>query len=396
MVDWREVERLRAKGLDWDSIADNPKVAFTAPDGVEDSGRALKSLYLTRRSQRARGSRGGSATAEAEGAAVSDRRTGRVRMLWSVGLIFTLIFVIWSIFTVALPSLVGALVPFVPYVLAGLVVGLVLLGAAFVLGVSDLRASFVKPVVVGVAAGLVISAGVAGIAYERGFLVLNPAQQIQFGWEKAPNSPWTSNGKPVVLFVGSAACPYCSISSWAFVDALRAYGSLPTYGTTTSSPTDTFANTPAITLYDLNYASNYISLNVQEDANNQAISIPPLPPTENSFFHQYNSGGSIPFFVIGGTYIFTGSLLGPQEACQGGPSAVSSSTGSAQCVSGPYSPAAFQGLVGNSTSQPYGAVIQQSWLLEAVMWKALGQSGLSPPLSVSQDSNVRNLYDQLS
>jgi hypothetical protein len=149
-------------------------------------------------------------------------------------------------------------------------------------------------------------------------------------------------------------------------------------------------------LYNLNYASSYLSLDVQEDSNNQAIHIPVLPSTENSYFKQYNSGGSIPFFVIGGTYIFVGTLLGPQEACQGGPGAVTSSSGTAQCVSGPYSPQTFSGLVGNSTSQPYGAVIQQSWLLQAIFWKALSQSNLSPPIGVSQDQNVKNLYNQLA
>jgi hypothetical protein len=55
VTDWGRVEKLRSKGRSWDEVAEDEKVDFQAPKGT-NPGRALKSLYATRRS-RTRGSR---------------------------------------------------------------------------------------------------------------------------------------------------------------------------------------------------------------------------------------------------------------------------------------------------------------------------------------------------
>lgn len=60
MTDWGRVEKLRRNGLDWDDIAEDERVGFRSDKGT-DPGRALKTLYLQRRSRR--GSRGGSRSA---------------------------------------------------------------------------------------------------------------------------------------------------------------------------------------------------------------------------------------------------------------------------------------------------------------------------------------------
>ncbi len=399
MVDWREVERLRAKGLDWDSIAESPKVGFTPPEGVEDSGRALKSLYLTRRSQRSRGSRSGAGgNGDDEGSAAVRPRGNRT--LFFVGVVVTLLFGIWSVIAYAVPAPFGVIVPFYPYLVIGLIVGLILLGSSFILGVSGVRSRLFKPVVVGVVVGLVAVGASGGIAYLTGVPVLHPGTPIGFGWNKAAqNEVWKSNGLPVFMFVGAAACPYCSISSWSILAALKAYGSVSNVGVTTSSPTDVFANTPAVELYGITYTSSYISFDVWESTDNTQISIPALPSTENAYLQAYNPppSTSIPFLVIGGQYYFVGSLLSPGNACLGGPGATTtSSSGSTQCSNGPYAPSTFSQVVQNSSSPVYSAVMQQSWLLEALLWKSLDAAGMTPPVTVSSDQNVINFYQQLS
>jgi hypothetical protein len=50
VTDWERVEKLRSKGETWSDIAADEKVGFQAPDGT-DPGRAIKSLYLTRKSR---------------------------------------------------------------------------------------------------------------------------------------------------------------------------------------------------------------------------------------------------------------------------------------------------------------------------------------------------------
>lgn len=49
MTDWERVEKLRSRGRDWEDISQDSRVAFQAPQGA-DAGRALKTLYLKRRS----------------------------------------------------------------------------------------------------------------------------------------------------------------------------------------------------------------------------------------------------------------------------------------------------------------------------------------------------------
>jgi Domain of unknown function (DUF929) len=396
VVDWREVERLRAKGLDWESIAESPKVAYTAPEGVTDSGRALKSLYLTRRSQRARGSRGAPAAAETEEAAATERSSNRARWLWTLGIVFALGFAIWSVFAFAFPGLIGALVPFFPWLLTGLVLGVILLGSAFIVGVTDVRAHLFRPVVIGVVVGLVASGVVGVVAYESGFQNWATSSPIEFEWNKAQNPLWTANGKPVILFIGSAACPYCSISSWAFLSALQAYGSASGYTTTSSNPNDVFANNPAVTLYSVNYASNYLSADIHEDPDNTSISVPSMPAKELSMFDAYDAGGSIPFIAVGGVYYYVGSLLTPATACIGGPGAVTTDGQDTQCANGPLSQSEFATQAGNSSTNIYGAIIQESWILQAVFWKALAMNGMTPPTSVQEDQNVAQIYKQLS
>ena len=63
MTDWSRVEKLRAKGIEWDEIAEDERVGFRADKGT-NPGRALKTLYYSRRSRQ--GGKVG-ATARAEG-----------------------------------------------------------------------------------------------------------------------------------------------------------------------------------------------------------------------------------------------------------------------------------------------------------------------------------------
>jgi nitrate reductase NapE component len=210
MVNWREVERLRSRGLDWETVAAAPSVQFLPPDGVEDAGRALKTLYLTRKSQRSRSSRGGSLAAEEEAAAARAPARLWSSRLFPVGTFLAVAAAVWSIVAVAFPAPYGIVVPFLPDLLLGLLLGAALLIAAFLLGVSDLRGAWTKPVAVGIVLGL-IGVGLSGfVASQEGYLSLAPGTPYGNGFQQAANALWTENGRPVVFFMGSAACPYCS------------------------------------------------------------------------------------------------------------------------------------------------------------------------------------------
>jgi hypothetical protein len=405
VVDWKEVERLRSKGMDWESIAESPRVKFSPPEGSGSAGRALKTLYLARKSQRSRSSRGQSVALE-EDEVADTHRAGRNRWLFMAGLALALLFAIWATIAIIQPAPYNALVAY-QYLLVGLVVGGILLAAGFVLGLTDLRTAWLRPLVVGVVLGLAC-AGVSGYAATSlGYLNLKPDSPIgNTGWDYASNSVWSDGGKPVVLFVGSAACPYCSASSWAIAGSLNAYGALTGTGTTTSSPTDTYANTPEMTLYNTNYASSKLAWHVYEDSYNQAIHLPSLPNDANSYMLAYNngpSGPSIPFMVAGGQFIHVGSLVDPGQLCVGQQSQPSG--GTERCTYGPYTPSEIQSGLNNASSgitNPGGigtavqAILTAQYFLEAVYWKADVAAGITPPASVTQNGQVQADFQQLT
>jgi hypothetical protein len=98
MTDWSRVEKLRAKGVEWGEIAEDERVGFQADKGT-NPGRALKTLYYSRRSRR--GGKGGSATRADGGRALARPSLSSFRS--KRGLILTVLVAI---------ALVGSLLAF--------------------------------------------------------------------------------------------------------------------------------------------------------------------------------------------------------------------------------------------------------------------------------------------
>ena len=390
MVDWKEVERLRAKGWDWRSIAEEPRVKFAPPEGAGDAGRALKALYLNRKSQRSRSSRGRSVAAEEPGEGVASRPLSRRLMI--AGLFTVVAVAAWSAVALYLPSPFGILVTFFPDLVVGLVLGLALVGAAFVLGVSDLRTAWRKPVAIGLVIGLV-GVGLSGyIAQSQGALVLHPCSQNYSGgsWCKAPNALWLDNGKPILFFFGSAACPYCSASSWAIRMALQAFGTFSNANYATSSPTDIYPNTPEVTLYGTSYSGGYVSWDPKEDPNNQQIQDPGTDSQEHAFVQTYaippgSTGPTIPFVVFGGVYMHLGTFVSPPDLCSSGCS--SQSAGDPNYIA--YTPPQVQQFLDSQSGQVFSSVQSAAFLIEAYLWKVDQMAGITPPAAVTQNPTVQ-------
>lgn len=377
VVDWKEVERLRAKGWDWPSIAEEPRVKFSPPEGSGDSGRALKTLYLNRKSQKSRSSRSGSVADEDV-----DLRSPASRS-WSHRLFVAGAFVAplagaWAIIAILFPSPFGVLVTFFPQLVIGLVFGFGLLGASFVIGVTDLRGVWVKPVAVGLVVGLV-AVGISGyVARTEGAPTLHPGVSYAGGtWTHAPNDLWTSGGKPVIFFMGSAACPYCSASSWAIRMALQKFGTFTGGGPDTSSPSDIFPNTPEWTLYGTSLSGPYLVWDPEESSDNQKISQPALSVTESAYQVAYDPTGSIPFVVFGGVYMHAGTFVDPAAL----------TTGQAQGTPA-YSIAAVEGQLANQSGPCYSAILAQAQLIEAYFCEVDRLANIQPPTSVLSDPAV--------
>ncbi|MFZ0831345.1 MAG: DUF929 family protein [Thermoplasmata archaeon] len=313
MVDWDRVEELRGKGWDWDRIADDSKVAYQAPRGVTDKGRALRTLYA----KRAR-------TASREPVAEQPlaKQNAAKESKWTLarfGMLFTPLTGIWFLIAYFVPSPVGVFISAIP------VLGLALAGSCFLLAFGLLRtdkkwtSAFRGALAGGIILGLVVSAsfGIGGLL--AGYPTLTGVTSPQpDNFHFAGNPLWTddhsSSGKPVYFFFGSAACPYCSASSWAEVVALERFGTLTGTVFDYSNPNDVYPNTPEEVLASAQLTSNYIALQVAETTYTGQIILPGFANEyQNAYFVAYDSGGSIPFIVIGGQYFTVGTLVNPAD-----------------------------------------------------------------------------------
>ena len=324
MVDWDRVEELRGKGWDWDQIADDSKVGFQAPRGISDKGRALRSLYV----RRARTASREEKPSERKGGQRTDQKAKWT--LARVGMLLTPLFGIWFLIAYVVPSPVGVFISAIP------TLGLILAASAFILAFGLLRSekkwsSVLRgALATGIILGLVMSAvfGIAGILAGLPYLTSVTSSEPD-GFHFADNKIWTSSGKPVLFFFGSAACPYCSASSWALVVALQRFGSLSGTAFDYSNPSDTPPSIPETVMASASLTSSYISLQVAETTYTGAITLPGFANGyQNAYFVAYDSGGSIPYVVIGGQYFTVGTLVNPVPLEGSSPTEVQAAIGS--------------------------------------------------------------------
>ncbi len=120
------------------------------------------------------------------------------------------------------------------------------------------------------------------------------------------------NGKIVVLFVGAEACPYCAAESWGLVNALQQYGSLTGLAEIYSNSSESFSNIPGYGFANASLQSTKVAFwEVETTTSSWNQKLQSLNSTENSLFQKFDSGGSIPFVLIGGVYLHIGSSYSP-------------------------------------------------------------------------------------
>lgn len=375
MVDWDRVERLRSKGVDWESIADDEKVNFTPPAGVDDAGKALKTLYYSRKSGKPRSGGKKSSQEKAKGPFSLKSRL----LPW--GLTITILSAIW--FPLAYEfSLVGFLVPAIPYVLLILVLGVIFIAASFVLGTAHIRENWKKPVTIGIVIGLILPGMFALISVGLNVPILYQANLSEpGGWEsESPrNAVWEIGGLPTYFFLGSIACPFCSASSWAMYEALSNVGTLSGVKYGYSNPNDTAGpNTPEVELYAASLSSSYLSLDVKEGADRYMITTPSLTTQEQAYVSFYDVGGGIPFVVVGGMFIHTNSFVQPD-------------------ILAGMTTTQVMDILENPSSNPtvYNDIHGQQLYIEAYFVKSDQIAGVTPPTFGSDETAVMNYVGQI-
>jgi thiol-disulfide isomerase/thioredoxin len=137
--------------------------------------------------------------------------------------------------------------------------------------------------------------------------------------------PFTSDGKPEILYVGAEYCPYCATERWPMVIALSRFGSFTNLGLTTSSAADAYPSTATFSFHGSSYSSKYLVFTGVEETTNQpdgkggytALDTPTA--AQQQLLDTYDappyvaatSKGSIPFIYFGGQFLITGSTYDP-------------------------------------------------------------------------------------
>ena len=359
MVDWDQVERLRAKGWDWSRIAEDDRAEFTADASGGDAGRQLRTLYYQRRSKAQRRSAENKGPDGGPGGPDPTKPSPLLR----VGYFAVPFFGIWALLAFLFPSPVGVLVQFLILLLATVVAGF-LLAFALLRSLVKWERALRVPLVLGVVLGLAAAGTVTLIAISEGCPNLTTTGGVSFqgsanGWTKYPsNAMWAENGAPIFFFYGSVACPYCSASSWAMTFALQQFGTLSGQTYSHSAIGDTPSNIPEIDLSGATLQSRYIALHVSEATDDSHVTTPALTSCQYQAYVSTYSGGSIPFVVIGGKYVHAGSSLVDPRALQ------------TNGVS--MTDAQVQAQMNNESGPAWNAISPAAFAMMAIMLKADG------------------------
>jgi len=127
-------------------------------------------------------------------------------------------------------------------------------------------------------------------------------------------TPWTIDGKPVIVYIGGEYCPYCAATRWPLTIALLRFGNFSGLEYMLSSPSDYFPNTPTFTYLKAKYYSPYVVFQPYEAWNREGKVI--VTPPSNYTSVLISLGGGIPFVDFGGLYVIDNSPFVPQGWAQ--------------------------------------------------------------------------------
>ena len=117
----------------------------------------------------------------------------------------------------------------------------------------------------------------------------------------------TTDGKPVVLYVGAEFCPYCAVERWALIGALSRFGTFSGLTETTSSSTDALPDTPTFSFVKSSFISDHVVFKAVETQDRENKPLQKLEGEDAALMQKYNPKGNIPWINYGGTR----ATLGP-------------------------------------------------------------------------------------
>ncbi|MDE3053200.1 MAG: DUF929 family protein [Gemmatimonadota bacterium] len=131
--------------------------------------------------------------------------------------------------------------------------------------------------------------------------------------------------KPVVLYIGAGFCPYCAAARWSIITSLARFGTFSGLSYGASSAVDVYPSTPTFSFYGAGYFSEYVdfqSVELEGDVqmpNGQYQPLERPTPEQEALIEKYDKppyvaasgAGGIPFVLIGGRYMWSGSPFSP-------------------------------------------------------------------------------------
>jgi thiol-disulfide isomerase/thioredoxin len=124
--------------------------------------------------------------------------------------------------------------------------------------------------------------------------------------QRITGTPYITNGKPIIVYVGAEYCPYCAIQRWSLIMALMRFGNFTNLQYWTSGE-DNYAT---FTFAASSYQSNYVVFQPYELYDNSGNQIATLPTNFTPAFTQYGSS-SYPFTNFNDEYYIPGAILEP-------------------------------------------------------------------------------------
>jgi Domain of unknown function (DUF929) len=135
----------------------------------------------------------------------------------------------------------------------------------------------------------------------------------------------TSNGRPLIVYLGAEYCPFCAAQRWGVVVALSRFGRFSNLATAHSGADDVYPNTATLSFHGSSYTSLYLEFQGVEmqssERQGQSYRTLDTPtPLQRALLEKYDappfvpaqSAGAIPFVDFANTYLMDGASFSPQ------------------------------------------------------------------------------------
>ena len=124
-------------------------------------------------------------------------------------------------------------------------------------------------------------------------------------------TPFTSGGKPIIVYIGADYCPYCAFQRWPLILSLMRFGNFSGLKYMQSTPTDVFPNTATFTFVGSRYSSSYIVFQPYEQEDRSGNPLQTVPSNYSTVFTSSQFGGAYPFIDVANKYVVSGAFFFP-------------------------------------------------------------------------------------